>query len=250
MLPLPVLFDRVASTKEWKIAASAYSTSAFTPNVLNLQAINGSLLIPRPYGPRMLFTDAIAVITAATAEMNLPESLVRRIDERFVRRHRLRTGVYWLRPQAPVDRTVSPNSIGRQIYQGLETEAQVIEQFRDSFPGATDRQLRQRIIEPNRRHFDALGRLRDGWRRFEIAETMVDIFETYIQAVAAELDVPLYWIDSWFYHVHAGGIHCGTNVLRTPSRANTLPNVWSVADLQYNGEPMEFEDEEITAPAR
>jgi hypothetical protein len=218
--------------------------------VVNLQVINGRLLIPRPYGPRMRLTDAIAVITAATAEMNLPESLVRRIDERFVRRHRLRIGVYWLQRQAAVYRTVSSIGTVRQLYQGLETDEHVIAQFRDSFPGSTADQLRQRIIVPNRRHFDASGRLRDGWRRFEIAETMVDIFETYIQAVAAELDVPLFWIDSWFYHVHAGGVHCGTNVLRTPSRTSALPNVWSVPDLDYGSQPLEFEAEEITVPAR
>jgi len=250
MFPLPVLFDRVASTRDWSIAASAFKTSAFTPDVLNLQVINGRLLIPRPYGPRMRLSDVIAVITAATAEMNLPDSLVRRIDERFVRRNRLRNGVYWIARQAPVYRTVSPIGTVRSLYDGLETEEQVIAQFRDSFPGATDRQLRRQIIEPNRRHFDARGRLRDGWRRFEIAETMVDIFETYIQAVAAEMDAPLFWVDSWFYHVHAGGIHCGTNVLRTPSRASALPNVWNVADLNYNGQSLEFEAEEITAPAR
>lgn len=250
MFPLPVLFDRVANTQEWSIAPSAYSTSAFTPDVVNLQAINGRLLVPRPYGPRMRLADAVAVIAAATAELDLPDSLVRRIDEAFARRHRLRIGVYWLQRQAPIYRTVAGIGTVRQLYQGLETEEQVIAQFRDSFPGATDRQLRQRIIEPNRRHFDARGRLRDGWRRLEIAEDMVDIFETYIQAVAAELDVPLFWIDSWFYHVHAGGIHCGTNVLRTVSQANGIPNVWSVADLEYGGQPLEFEDEEITAPGR
>jgi hypothetical protein len=248
MLPLPVLFDRIGSTRHWAMAPSAFSTSAFTPDVVNLQAINGRLVIPRPYGPRMLLPDAIAVITAATADLELPESMLRRIDERFVRRHHLRTGVYWLQRQAPVFRTVSGIGTVRQLYDGLETEEQVIEQFRDSFPGATDSQLQRNIIRPNRTHFDASGRLRDGWRRFEIAETMVDVFETYIQAVAAELDVPLFWVDSWYYHVHAGGIHCGTNILRTPTRGSTMPNVWNVPDLEYGGEPVEFEEEEAIVP--
>lgn len=247
--PLPVLFDRVASTREWAIAPSAFSTSAFTPDVLNLQSINGRLLIPRPYGPRMRLADAVAVITAATAEMDLPDSLLRRIDERFVRRHGLRAGVYWLHRQAPVYRTTSSIGTVRAIYGGLETEDDVIAQFRDSFPGATAQQLRRHIIEPNRRHFHTGGGLRDGWRRFAIAESGVDIFETYIQAVADELDAPLIWIDSWFYHVHAGGIHCATNVLRTPSRASALPNVWNVADLEYDGSTMEFEGEEVAVPA-
>jgi hypothetical protein len=139
----------------------------------------------------------------------------------------------------------------RSLYEGLETEDDVIEQFRDSFPGATARQLRRQIIEPNRRHFDARGRLRDGWRRLELTESMVDIFETYIHAIAAELDVPISWIDSWYYHVHAGGIHCGTNVLRTPGRGSSLPAVWRVPDLQYEAAPIEFEEEDvITVPGR
>jgi hypothetical protein len=50
--------------------------------------------------------------------------------------------------------------------------------------------------------------------------------------------------------VHAGGIHCGTNVLRTPPRASTIPNVWDVADLEYGGAPLEFEGEQVTVPVR
>ncbi len=250
ILPLPVLFDRVASTKQWEADPEVFSTSAFTPDVVNLQVINGRLLVPRPYGPRMRLPDAIAVLTAATAEMGLPDTLLRRIDARFVRRHDLTTGVYWMQRDAAISRPVPGIGTVRPVYGGLETETDVIEQFRDSYPGATDAELRENIIRPNHRHFDGLGRLRDGWRRFTLHETMVDIFETYIQAVAAELDVPLSWVDSWYYHVHAGGIHCGTNVLRMPSRANPLPNVWSVADLQYGGQPMQFEEMDISAPAR
>lgn len=249
LFPLPVIFDRVGSVGDWRQDPTAYATAAFTPDVVNLQAINGRLLIPRPHGPRMNLVDAVAAIESATADMGLPDTLVRRIDERFVRRHRLRTGVYWIERKAPVHRTVSVIGTVRALYDGLETEEQVIEQFKDSFPGATEAQLRRHIIEPNRRHFDARGRLRDGWRRFEIAESLVDIFETFIQAVADELDVPLSWIDSWYYHVHAGGIHCGTNVLRTPARGGTLPDVWSVPDLQYTAAPLEF-DEELIVPAR
>jgi hypothetical protein len=247
--PLPVLFDRVPSTARWSEDPTMSPTGAFTPDVVNLQVVNGRLLVPRPYGPRMKLSDAIAVIQAATAELDLPDTLVRRINERFVRTHRLNRGMYWLRRQPPVYRTVTGIGTIRQVYQGLETEEQVIAQFRDSFPGATADQLRRRIIQPNRRHFDARGYLRQGWRPFVIEETMVDIFETYIQAVAAELDAPLSWIDSWFYHVHAGGIHCGTNVLRMPARPGTLPNVWNVADLA-GAESIQFEGEEITVPAR
>jgi hypothetical protein len=129
------------------------------------------------------------------------------------------------------------------IYEGLETEAQVIDQFKDSFPDASDDDLRRLIVKPNKRHFDARGRLRDGWRRFELDDGMVDLFEAYVLAVGDELDARVSWIDSWFYHVRIGEIHCGTNVLRVPSRASKLPNVWNVPDLEYAPQPQEFEME-------
>jgi hypothetical protein len=251
MLPLPVLYDRVTSVAQWKDSPTLFNTSAFTPNVVNMQVINGRLLIPRPYGPRMLPDDAIAVIVEAMRALGLPSSLIRRLDARFIKRHKLTKGVYWIDRQAPVTREGPPAPYSGQgtlhtVYDGLETEAQVIDQFKDSFPGATDKDLHRLIIVPNRRHFDARGELRDGWRRFELDEGMVDIFEACILAVAEELDAPISWIDSWFYHVRSGEIHCGTNVLRMPGRASRLPDVWSVPDLQYKTPPpQEFEFEPL-----
>lgn len=249
VLPLPVLFDRVRSTREWSYATSAFATSAFSPDVVNLQVVNGTLLIPRPYGPRMLLADAVAVITAATDETDVPESLVRRIDAAFVRRHRLQTGVYWLHRQDPVDRPISRSGLVRRIYAGLQTEAQVIAQFEDSFPGASAAVLRQKIVVPNRRHFDGRGMLRDGWRRFEIAESTVDLFETFVHAVADEVGAPVAWVDSWYYHVHHGAIHCGTNVLRMPPRVAGLPNVWDIPDVDHRTRTLDFEPDEVLVPA-
>lgn len=247
--PLPVVFDRVASVAQWADDPGAFSTEAFTPDVVNLQAVNGHLLVPRPYGPRMRLVDAQAVLHTAAEGLDLPASLLRRVDERFVHAHGLRRGVYWLKREPPVHRFLPPHGFVRPLYEGLETEDQVIAQFRDSFPGADERELRRRIITPNRRHFDARGRLRDGWRRLEIAEDMVDLFELWIQAVATEIDAPLTWIDSWYYHVNAGGIHCGTNLLRRPDRARGLPNVWDVPDVGTVVFDAEEEDA-IVAPAR
>ncbi|HEX9275951.1 MAG TPA: protein-arginine deiminase family protein [Casimicrobiaceae bacterium] len=246
MFPLPVLYDRVASVARWAESPLRFPTLAFVPNVVNMQAVNGRMMIPRPYGPRMLPDDAIAVIVDAVRALKLPDSLARRIDRRFIDRHRLTRGIYWIERQEPVQRPGTPApysgmSDEHTIYEGLETEAQIIDQFRDSFPGAGDDELRNRIIKPNRRHFDARGKLREGWRRFELDEGMVDLFEAYILAVAEEIDARVSWIDSWYYHVRAGEIHCGTNVLRVPRRPSGLPNIWSVPDIQYAPQPQEFE---------
>jgi hypothetical protein len=34
--------------------------------------------------------------------------------------------------------------------------------------------------------------------------------------VLESLGKQVHWVDSWYYHTHGGGIHCGTNVLRRP----------------------------------
>lgn len=253
--PLPVLFDRVASTASWTNNLLAFRTSGFTSNVVNMQIVNGRLLVPRPYGPRMRPEDAAAVITEAMTACGVSASVPRRIDARFIRRHQLTTGVYWLRRAPPIVRNwgtpapYSGNQLQSPLYDGLVTLEQVIEMFRDSFPGATDAQLRTNIFGPNRRHFDARGELQPGWRRFEIADGMVDLFEASVLAVADELGVQVHWIDSWFYHVHIGEIHCGSNVLRMPVRGSGLPNVWDVPDLQYGARSYDFsEGIDLTAP--
>jgi hypothetical protein len=53
----------------------------------------------------------------------------------------------------------------------------------------------------------------------------VDLFEAYIQLVVNALGLSIDWVDTWFYHVHFGGIHCGTNVLRVPEPGQML-NWW------------------------
>jgi hypothetical protein len=232
ILPLPVLFDAVPSVTQWQENRWRFATSAFTPDVVNMQVIGGRLIVPRPYGPRMRLADAIAVMTAATEGMELPSTLLRRIDERFVRRHQLRTGIYWVKRQPFLSFQRRSGTL-TTAHEGLETAAQVIEQFRDSFPGADDAELRRRIIDPNRRHFDANDQLRDGWRRFEIVDDMVDLFETFTLAVAEELDATVSWVDSWYYHCRKGEIHCGTNVLRLPTGRRSLPNVWNAPTIQY-----------------
>lgn len=74
----------------------------------------------------------------------------------------------------------------------------------------------ERIRRANPQVFDAAGNVlpRD-WVRVSIPEDTVDLFEVYVQSVIEGLGLRVQWVDSWYYHVHAGGIHCGTNVLRS-----------------------------------
>ena len=46
-------------------------------------------------------------------------------------------------------------------------------------------------------------------------------FESAISDILAPLDITVHAVDTWYsYHLLAGGAHCGTNVLRTPHKAN------------------------------
>jgi hypothetical protein len=238
--PLPVLFDRVANIDGWADNSIAMTTMAFTPALVNYQVVKGRLLVPRPYGPRMRLDDARAIYEEVIRELELPDILPR-LTSRLIRRRNLHTGVYWIHR---FDTRGIQFDDGRYVgvNRGLLTKEDIIEQFRDSFPGASDTELERRIIRPNSTHFHSDGRLKDGWRKFEIEDDMLDLFETWMELVAAEIDAPISWIDSWHYHVHSGGIHCGTNVLRIPRR-RSLPNTWDTADADTP--VMEFEGLEL-----
>ena len=55
------------------------------------------------------------------------------------------------------------------------------------------------------------------WTRVEIPEDTADVFEVITHALLEGLGLTVRWIDSWYYHTHSGGIHCGTNVIRRRS---------------------------------
>jgi hypothetical protein len=72
------------------------------------------------------------------------------------------------------------------------------------------------IRRANPNAFDGNGSVTsEEWIRLEVPEETVDIFELYTQLALEALGVEVEWVDSWYYHTHAGGIHCGTNVLRS-----------------------------------
>lgn len=75
-----------------------------------------------------------------------------------------------------------------------------------------------RIKQANPGVFDNRGEITTKtWVRLVIPENTVDIFELYSQLVFMSVGLTVHWVDSWYYHTHEGGIHCGTNVLRSYS---------------------------------
>lgn len=185
---LPVLFDPVVDARE---LGRRSKTSAFTPDMVNLQVIGNRLLMPRPFGPRMKPEDALFVTRRVATDR-----IRARLTRQLIDRRRLNKLEIWMEP---------PLSISR-----------LAQWFRDGRPDKTLAQVRTAIRDANRRHFDGRGELRQNWRKLTIPEDTVDLFELYAEAVAAELGLRIRWVDSWFYHIRFGEIHCGSNVLRRP----------------------------------
>ena len=233
ILPIPVLFDRCANIEAFRVPPFNSATTAFTPDMVNMQVINGHLLVPNPYGPRMQIDDAIAVVQEVMTLFKIPGNIKSRVGRRLISARRMTQARYWVEKVDPAYLTSEIGTI-RASYGGMRNKEDVISVFRDSFPGSDALELERKICQPNRAHFDASGYLRNDFSLFRINDGLVDIFQLFVTAIAAELDVELHFIDSWPYHLNDGQIHCGTNLLRDrPSPGSRLPNVWDAPDQPF-----------------
>lgn len=249
VLPIPVLFDRTFDIEAFRRNPWARPTTAFTPDIANMQVLNGHLLVPKPYGPRMLVDDAIAVVQEAMTLLNVPGNIKSRVGRRLISARRMTQATYWVER---VDSAVLLSAIGsiHASYGGLRDKVDVIAAFRDSFPGANAAERERRVYRPNRSHFNASGYLKNDFSLFRINDGMVDIFELFVAAIAAGLDVHMHFVDSWSYHLYDGQIHCGTNVLRErPSSVTRMPNVWDAPDHPFRSQTVEFEEDIVTVGA-
>jgi len=237
---LPVLFDAISDLNSWRENKREAKTSAFTPNVVNMQHINGHVLIPRPYGPRMKATDALTVLRKVCTDTGQSE-MMRGISLRWFQRKGLNRTIFWVKKQAatiiynPSGTIPSDGSFGR-----MESVTHIAKKFKDGFPENTVEEVVTLIRDANRGLFHANGNIKSGWREITIPENTIDLFEAYTQIVMEHLGQHVHWVDSWFYHVRLGEIHCGTNVIRKPTL--TRQNAWW--NVQYR-EQMDFEEEVI-----
>ena len=199
---VPVVFDRPAELGR--------RTAAFTPNLVNLQFVNGTALIPNPYGPRALPADAAQVVADVLREQGLSR-FAGRVSTQYFRRQRLDVTEVWM----------NRASHGGLVASLFGTATDLAAEFADGFPGVRRDEIARRIRRANRRAFDASERLRAGWHKLLIPEHTVDLFQAYTHVVLEAQGVRPHWVDSWFYHVRDGEIHCGTNVLRSVPRVRT-----------------------------
>jgi hypothetical protein len=171
------------------------STSAFLPDLANLQVLGNHLLLPRPYGPRVRVNDAVSLLTFVfDADRARGHDAIRK---EFLVKRGLTTPIHWARPDL-----------------GPSTLSDVAAMFADGFGGKAQDDVEAAVRRANPGQFLPDGRLRPGWRRLIIPDGTVDVFEAYTELALAPLGVQVHWVDSWYYHIRFGGIHCATNVAR------------------------------------
>jgi hypothetical protein len=255
LIPLPVLFDRVP-------LFAASTTEAFTPGLVNLQQLGRTVLVPRPIGPRMRPAAAIALLSALLADdspTGLPSVLRKTVRKLLtpssLHSRRLDVTTHWTSPDQSCLRWEAGSLSG--FRNAVDTLDVIAEIFRDGFNEFTnpDRDymkndtrdshpaldhfnanipnVRQRIANANPGKFSSGGYVNGpNWVKILIPENTVDIFQAYTHLILEALGLTVKWVDSWFYHVHLGGVHCATNVLRTISPAEVAGRAAASAKIQ------------------
>lgn len=222
VLELPVLFDN--NDPEFVQA------TAFTPDLVNFQIVNNYLFMPRPFGPRMSVDSTIKVL-----EKVLDKSFHHYLNEQFFKQKGLNRTWCWIIDSVNQLGYAEPSLIPHPIRERgpyFDNPVRVnldwlAEQFADGFFPEIDMDAikeRIRTAGRNRGKFLANGDLRPGWQEIVIPENKVDVFEAYTHIILEGTGLKIKWVDSWYYHLRGGGIHCGTNVIRTP--VTTQKSAW------------------------
>jgi hypothetical protein len=218
-ISIPVLFDQQElwiedpQTRELVPDFTNHQISAFLPNCVNMQIINNQLLIPKPYGPR-----TSPEVAALILKKVMPSEFHGNLNPSYFTRKKLDQVYHWIK--SPVNGSLDKPELHR-----------LTDQFKDGFPDLREEEIRIRIHKANRTEFQTQRNPKDdrldlkpGWHRLFIPERTVDLFEAFTQIRLEALGLTVHFIDTWYYHIRLGEIHCGTNVLhRIPK---SIPQWW------------------------
>ena len=244
VVPLPMIFDRVDSFL-------TEQTMALIPGLVNLQQLGRLVMLPKPYGPRMRPAAAVDLLKAflsdldsATLPTALRDAALKNLTVDGLHRRGLDVTTHWTKAWV-YSIEFDPTALNKSGWSNApETLTTIADLFRDGFDefknpardyakddgplnAPADKQYRtdiqkvkDRIKNANPGKFDSRDYpASDKWIKIRIPENTVDIFEAYTQLVLEGLGLTVKFVDSWFYHTHAGGIHCATNVMRTMDAA-------------------------------
>ena len=167
-------------------------TAAFTPGMVNLLPLGTQLVIPKPWGPRVSIADATTIMT----------------------------GMYGITPT--MINAANLASLQNEFYWARhgETLAEIAGFFG---VGLAD-------VQPVGVGGVAGGTVNVAWKKMQIMETNIDLFEAYAAVKLRNLGLTVHFVDDWdTYHAQDGEIHCGTNSLRTPPELTGSARRWWAA---------------------
>jgi Protein-arginine deiminase (PAD) len=227
LVPMPVLFGMQEHDDH-------PAAGAVTPNCVNVQVVDGHLLVPRPYGPRLPLAQARAAIKATLRVLRSPLIPVIRQPGGF--HHWYESGEYIDRPAlyyADGQRALIVKIIKAVQDDSDEVEALTVK-LQQSREAAAIRAKRADVVfesgftlqdyfdggsPPKTLRVDKKGNLQ-GPCRVWIRDPAVDVVEAFIDTVTAPLGLHVHYVDCWSLHTAEGCAHCGSNAIRTPpSRA-------------------------------
>ncbi len=224
-ISIPIFFLQPTNIKN--------ATEAVSVNVVNLQFVNGHVLVPRPFGPRLLLEKAKSTVK------NCLEYKKVKFDVNSLAINSKITDFYvWHDEKTPLEQIalfyLNPQD-AQQIDQIIN---HITKQDNLTLPVTELRgSLCRQILEKNPGKFvgkDNEYILKETANILIPEETQTaDVIELYLYAIFKSIGIPetnVHFIDDWAYHINAGEIHCGTVAERSPPQSfspQAYSEVWS-----------------------
>lgn len=191
-------------------------TVAETVGMVNMQVVNGHLMVPKPFGPRMPRDKAERIVEEVLGSDVTVRSLS---DTSFP---------FWAWPGLSLDRVAQffthPSTAAQrnQIIRKIKDQSRSLSSALNTLIAAKKTQIE--TANPGM-PLNA-GGVFTQWKRLSIPENTVDVIETYMLTALTHIGRQVHFVDNWYYHVGWGEAHCATNAKRTPPQEATLAQKW------------------------
>lgn len=224
--------------------SSSYKTSAKTVNIVNLQYINGHILLPRPFGPRLSMDSAKNVVSACLkkAGINITDIIVNYPEdkgfwtwqEKFTAVTDIALSYLLCANNNVEERPLSENETKNIISHlkvnfhkksendRFEPRKKYIENTDPSIKSGIEN-LEKKIVAKNADKFQEHpvfgGLVVRAPCKIWIPEETVDVIELYVYTIFKSLlgipETNVHFIDDWIYHLAHGEVHCASVAERT-----------------------------------
>lgn len=174
------------------------------PDMVNLIALGDTVIIPKPWGPRVTIPvarDILVGLEGITGGAFDGAGLDGYTEERFWAKEGMATGA--------VQAAFAGPGVAVTLVGDHQAALGVIGW--QAFP-------------------TGWAAIPDGWRLFRITQNTVDLFEAYMVVRLHAAGVTARFVDDWLYHLGDGDLHCGSKVRRQPVDQADTDHWWIRTD--------------------